>query len=119
MKIAVLGPGTRNTGHALTRAPMSQEVLGGDTHAAWIDRFASGTAPFYEHGPADVLQEVAGGRRFTLTGDPAGRAETEARSAGVGTAQSEAAGSPDFPLPLTALETLLPPLRSAGSRGTV
>ncbi|MGP9501741.1 UDP-glucose dehydrogenase family protein [Specibacter sp. AOP5-B1-6] len=112
MKISVIGAGYLGTVHAATLAHMGHEVIGLDTDATRIAQLAAGTAPFHEPGLAEMLQEGHNGGRLTFTTDPADVADAQIHFLCVGTPQSKTANDSDLSFLRSAIESLLPHLRS-------
>ncbi|WP_411733881.1 hypothetical protein [Paeniglutamicibacter sp.] len=119
MTISVTGAGNLGSGHALTLAHMRHEVIGLDPDSVRITYLANCSDPSSVPGFANLLQAGHRGGRPTFTADPAELAAAETHFLCVGTPQSKVANDSDLPFLPTAVEALLPHLRSAASRAPV
>ncbi len=108
MKISVIGCGYLGAVHAACMASIGHEVVGIDVDQAKVAALNAGTAPFFEPGFDELLQQVlASGRlRFTTAADPTDLAEVELHFITVGTPQSST-GAADLSYVEAAIATVL------------
>ena len=87
MRISVIGCGYLGAVHAASMASLGHDVVGIDVDPDKIARLAAGTAPFYEPGLPELLDEVSGTGRLTFSTDMAAAAGARVHFLCVGTPQ--------------------------------
>ncbi|UZX02275.1 UDP-glucose/GDP-mannose dehydrogenase family protein [Arthrobacter sp. CDRTa11] len=115
MKISVIGCGYLGAVHAATLASMGHSVVGIDVDVAKVEHLGRGTAPFYEPGLDELLQDGRTTGRLTFSTDFSDAAGAQVHFLCVGTPQSKTSDGADLTYLVSATEALLPHL----ARGAV
>ncbi|MFE7406410.1 UDP-glucose dehydrogenase family protein [Isoptericola sp. NPDC057559] len=87
MQISVIGLGYLGAVHAASMAKLGHDVVGVDVDADRVDALAAGKAPFFEPGLDELLTEVTGTGRLTVSTDLADVAAAQVHFVCVGTPQ--------------------------------
>ncbi|MFD6135288.1 UDP-glucose dehydrogenase family protein [Isoptericola sp. NPDC056618] len=87
MQISVIGLGYLGAVHAASLAHLGHDVVGVDVDAERVDALAAGKAPFFEPGLDDLLSQVMGTGRLTVSTDMAAAAGSQVHFVCVGTPQ--------------------------------
>ncbi|MCZ2262212.1 UDP-glucose dehydrogenase family protein [Isoptericola sp. QY 916] len=87
MQVSVIGLGYLGAVHAASLAHLGHDVVGVDVDAARVDALAAGKAPFFEPGLDDLLSQVMGTGRLTVSTDMAAAAGSQVHFVCVGTPQ--------------------------------
>ncbi|MFC7877381.1 UDP-glucose dehydrogenase family protein [Isoptericola sp. NPDC057391] len=87
MRISVVGLGYLGAVHAASLAHLGHDVVGVDVDAQRVDALAAGKAPFFEPGLDDLLSQVTGTGRLTVSTDMAAVAGAQVHFVCVGTPQ--------------------------------
>jgi len=110
VRISVIGCGYLGAVHAASMASLGHDVVGIDVDAGKVARLAAGTAPFYEPGLPELLDEVSGTGRLTFSTDMADAAGARAHFLCVGTPQEHGEFRADLRYVESAFADLLPHL---------
>ena len=110
MRISVIGCGYLGAVHAASMASLGHDVVGIDVDADKVARLANGTAPFYEPGLPELLDEVSGTGRLRFTTDTAQAAGARVHFLCVGTPQKHGEFRADLSYVDAAFDALLPHL---------
>lgn len=110
MRISVFGCGYLGAIHAVCMAKLGHEVVGIDVDERKIDELANSTAPFYEPGLEELLQEVQSTGRLSFTTDMAAAAGSDVHFICVGTPQKTDENGADMTYVDAATLSLLPHL---------
>ncbi len=110
MRVSVIGCGYLGAVHAAVLAELGHEVVGLDVRAEAVAVLASGHAPFYEAGLAELLARGTASGALRFTTEPADVAGARAHFLCVGTPQSADSGRADLSAVEGALTALLPHL---------
>ena len=123
MTSSVTGVGNPGSTIALMLAQLRHEVTGFDTDAAPMACLTNCSGPSYSPSPRPglprLLQGGHGGARRRFATDLAELAAAESKAPRVRTPLAEATHDPHLSFPVSAGETLLPPLASKLRRGAV
>lgn len=87
MQISVIGLGYLGAVHAASLAHLGHDVVGVDVDAERVDALAAGKAPFFEPGLDDLLSQVTGTGRLTVSTDMAAVTGSQVHFVCVGTPQ--------------------------------
>ncbi|MFD6177429.1 MULTISPECIES: UDP-glucose dehydrogenase family protein [unclassified Isoptericola] len=87
MQISVIGLGYLGAVHAASMAKLGHDVVGVDVDVDRVDALAAGKAPFFEPGLDELLTEVTGTGRLTVSTDMAAAAGARVHFVCVGTPQ--------------------------------
>ncbi|MFE6971165.1 UDP-glucose dehydrogenase family protein [Isoptericola sp. NPDC057653] len=87
MQISVIGLGYLGAVHAASMAKLGHDVVGVDVDPDRVDALAAGKAPFFEPGLDELLTEVTGTGRLTVSTDLADVAAAQVHFVCVGTPQ--------------------------------
>ena len=87
MQISVIGLGYLGAVHAASLAQLGHDVVGVDVDAERVEALAAGKAPFFEPGLDDLLSQVTGTGRLTVSTDMAAVAGSRVHFVCVGTPQ--------------------------------
>ena len=115
MRISVIGCGYLGAVHAASMASLGHDVVGIDVDPDKIARLAAGTAPFYEPGLPELLDEVSGTGRLTFSTDMAAAAGARVHFLCVGTPQKHG----EFRADLSYVESAFEDLRAHLAPGDV
>ncbi|MFI2103077.1 UDP-glucose dehydrogenase family protein [Isoptericola sp. NPDC019693] len=96
MRISVIGLGYLGAVHAASLAHLGHDVVGVDVDAERVDALAAGKAPFFEPGLDDLLSQVMGTGRLTVSTDMAAVAGSQVHFVCVGTPQRPDAHAADL-----------------------
>ena len=87
MQVSVIGLGYLGAVHAASLAQLGHDVVGVDVDAERVEALAAGKAPFFEPGLDDLLSQVTGTGRLTVSTDMAAVAGSRVHFVCVGTPQ--------------------------------
>ncbi|SFK18573.1 UDP-glucose/GDP-mannose dehydrogenase family protein [Cellulomonas sp. KH9] len=110
MRISVIGCGYLGAVHAASMASLGHDVVGIDVDADKVARLAAGTAPFYEPGLPELLDEVSATGRLRFTTDTAQAAGARVHFLCVGTPQKHGEFRADLSYVDAAFDALVPHL---------
>lgn len=110
MRLSVIGCGYLGAVHAAAMASIGHDVVGFDVDADRIERLAAGTAPFFEPGFDELLQDAVASGRLRFTTDPADVADATVHFIAVGTPQREDSDGADLRFVDAAVQGLIPHL---------
>ncbi len=108
MRISVIGCGYLGAVHAACMAKLGHDVVGIDVDERKIASLSAATAPFYEPGLEELLEEVQESGRLTFTTDMAAAAGSSVHFICVGTPQKKGENGADMTFVDAALQGLLP-----------
>ena len=111
MRISVIGCGYLGAVHAASMAKLGHEVVGIDTDADKIAKLSQGTAPFYEPGLPELLDEVIASGRIRFSTDMADAADATVHFICVGTPQKRGEFAADLSYVRASTDTLKPYLK--------
>jgi UDPglucose 6-dehydrogenase len=111
MRISVIGCGYLGAVHATCMAKLGHEVVGIDVDERAVAELAAGTAPFFEPGLDDLLQEVQKTGRLSFTSDMTSAAGSDVHFICVGTPQKAGENGADLTYVDAAVVALLPHLQ--------
>jgi UDPglucose 6-dehydrogenase len=110
VKISVIGCGYLGAVHAASMAELGHEVVGVDIDPAKIEALASGRAPFFEPGLAEILRSGRASGRLRFSTDIADATGAQVHFVAVGTPQRRGENAADLSYVDAAIEALLPHL---------
>jgi UDPglucose 6-dehydrogenase len=110
MRISVIGCGYLGAVHAACMAKLGHDVVGIDVDEQKIQALAVATAPFYEPGLEQLLEEVQATGRLAFTTDMSAASGRDVHFICVGTPQKKGENAADLTYVNAALESLLPHL---------
>ncbi|MFL0566961.1 UDP-glucose dehydrogenase family protein [Microbacterium sp. 179-I 1D1 NHS] len=110
MRLSVIGCGYLGAVHAAAMASIGHEVVGIDVDERKIATLASGKAPFFEPGLAEILADGIASGRLSFTTDFAAAAGAKVHFVGVGTPQVKGGYAADLTYVNAAVDALLPHL---------
>jgi len=87
VQVSVIGLGYLGAVHAASLAQLGHDVVGVDVDAERVEALAAGKAPFFEPGLDDLLSQVTGTGRLTVSTDMAAVAGSRVHFVCVGTPQ--------------------------------
>jgi UDPglucose 6-dehydrogenase len=108
VKISVIGLGYLGAVHAASMARLGHEVVGLDVDPRKVAALAAARSPFYEPGLDELLAEVVGTGRLTVSTDPAAVAGARVHFVCVGTPQAQDGDAADMTYVDSAVAGLLP-----------
>lgn len=111
MKISVIGCGYLGAVHAACMARLGHDVVGIDVDERKVAALRAGTAPFYEPGLPELLDEVSATGRLTFSTDMADAAGADVHFICVGTPQTQGEFRADLRYVDAATSALRPHLR--------
>ncbi|KQT02237.1 UDP-glucose dehydrogenase family protein [Cellulomonas sp. Leaf395] len=112
MRLSVIGCGYLGAVHAASMAQLGHDVIGIDVDEYKVESLRAGRAPFYEPGLPELLTEVGATGRLTFSTDIADAAGADVHFICVGTPQVHGEFRADLRYVNSAVEALLPHLRS-------
>ena len=112
MRITVIGCGYLGAVHAACMAKLGHDVTGIDVDEAKIAALSAATAPFYEPGLEELLEDVQSTGRLSFTSDMSAAAGSAVHFVCVGTPQKKGENAADLTYVDAAVTALLPYLSS-------
>jgi UDPglucose 6-dehydrogenase len=112
MRITVIGCGYLGAVHAACMAKLGHDVTGIDVDEAKIAALSAATAPFYEPGLEELLEDVQATGRLSFTSDMSAAAGSAVHFVCVGTPQKKGENAADLTYVDAAVTALLPYLSS-------
>jgi UDPglucose 6-dehydrogenase len=112
MRISVIGCGYLGAVHAACMAKLGHDVVGIDLDEQKIAALSNATAPFYEPGLEELLEEVQQMGNLSFTTDMAAAADCDVHFICVGTPQKKGENGADVSYVDAALYGILPHLRA-------
>ncbi|WP_344249110.1 UDP-glucose/GDP-mannose dehydrogenase family protein [Isoptericola hypogeus] len=106
MKISVIGLGYLGAVHAASLASLGHDVVGIDVDEARVDALGAGKAPFFEPGLDELLTQVGGTGRLTVSTDLSQVAGARVHFVCVGTPQRTDGNAADLRFVDAALDAL-------------
>ncbi|MFE5341350.1 UDP-glucose dehydrogenase family protein [Isoptericola sp. NPDC056578] len=107
MRISVIGLGYLGAVHAASLAHLGHDVVGVDVDAERVDALAAGKAPFFEPGLDELLSQVMGTGRLTVSTDMAAVAGSQVHFVCVGTPQRKDGPAADLAFVDAAVDELV------------
>ncbi|MDQ0644593.1 UDP-glucose dehydrogenase family protein [Microbacterium murale] len=110
MRLSVIGCGYLGAVHAAAMASIGHEVVGIDVDSRKIDALSAGTAPFFEPGLPEILDDGIRSGRLSFSTDISAAAGAAVHFIGVGTPQQAGGHAADLTHVNAAIDSLLPHL---------
>ncbi|MFE5334414.1 UDP-glucose dehydrogenase family protein [Isoptericola sp. NPDC056573] len=107
MQVSVIGLGYLGAVHAASLAQLGHDVVGVDVDAERVDALAAGKAPFFEPGLDELLSQVMGTGRLTVSTDMAAVAGSQVHFVCVGTPQRKDGPAADLAFVDAAVDELV------------
>src|SRR5690625_287152 len=108
--ISVIGCGYLGAVHAAAMASLGHRVIGIDTNTERVATLQSATAPFFEPGLDELLQEGVASDQLSFSSDIANVSDASVHFICVGTPQTASGSTADLTFVNSAVDALLPHL---------